>query len=158
MPHFYSAVATLLRGGLDALVINRRTIPGTYTNKAHIPLMYSMLGKSHGGFDCFVFRRDAFPAFILGNLCVGVGGVGRLLMVNLLVHATNFSLIRDAHLTFHIGDEMSWSSDSYSDYTDFNAREAHAALKALEKCYGPFDRNTVPGIYLRESLTPAPEM
>jgi hypothetical protein len=151
MPHFYSAVLTLLHGGHDALVINRRTIPDIYKDTAHIPLMYSMPGKPHGGFDCFVFRRNAFPAFVLGNLCVGVGGVGRLLMVNVLVHAKRFSLIQDAHLTFHIGDDMTWKSDRYSDYTEFNAREARTSLESLDKRYGPFDRTTVPGIYLNDS-------
>lgn len=148
MPHFYSAVATLLRGGLDGLVINRRTIPDIYKDKAHIPLMYSMPGEPHGGFDCFVFRREVFPEFLLGDLCVGIGGVGRLLMVNVLVHAKRFSLIGDAHLTFHIGDDMSWKSNRYSDYTDFNTKEARAALEEMDRRYGPFDRSTVPGIYL----------
>jgi hypothetical protein len=97
-----------------------------------------------------VFRRAAFPAFVLGNLCVGAGGVGRLLMVNVLVHARRFNLIKDAHMTFHIGDDMSWKSDRYTDYAAFNAREARNALKVLDSRHGPFDRSTIPGIYLTE--------
>lgn len=148
MPHFYRFVCRFIRLGYDAFTINRRTIPSTYTGLEDIPIMYTMLGHPHPGHDCFVYRRDAYEKYLLGNVCIGVNWVGLVLITNLMVHARKFTVIRDAHLTFHLGLEEQWKSSRFDDYRLFNEKEAMNILFSLERQYGPFDRSTGPGMYL----------
>jgi len=103
MPYFYEAIAQLLAQGHDALIINRRRIPGQYFATAQLPLIYAEIGRSHPGFDCFVFHRKLYPQFVLGNICVGVPSIGVTLAHNIFALAENFHLIDDKHLTLHIG-------------------------------------------------------
>ena len=151
MPQFYLVVDTLIKNGFDAFVINRRTIPPMPNRVEDIPLMYSTIGQPHGGYDCFVFRRDAYPKFNLGNVCVGMAWVGRILLINLATHANRYHLLQDVHLSFHLGDDQTWRNGEFDEYRVFNEAEGLKALRALDEQYGPFDRNAVPGIYLSDS-------
>lgn len=130
-PVFYLAVRHFVQEGYDALIINRRTISGRYTSIAEIPQMYAELGKRHPGNDCFVFRRDAYPAYELGNVCVGVNWVGWTLRENMRRHASKYEQFGDEHLTFHIGDRKAWKSERFADYSHYNGREVRRILKIL---------------------------
>lgn len=136
-PHFYAAVARIADAGHDAFVINRRTLPDTFGSVADIPLMYAHLGEDHKGYDCFVFHRRLYEAFDLGRVCVGTAWVGRALLANLALLAANFTELRSAHLTFHIGDDCSWRNDDFADYLEFNRREYFAAFERLAASRGP---------------------
>ena len=105
-PHFYAEVARYIRQGHDALIINRRRIPGHYRSVGELPLMYGEHGKKHPGFDCFVFHRDLVPQFVLDQVCIGIPFIEILFSQNLFCHAKNFLLVDKAHLTFHIGEEV----------------------------------------------------
>lgn len=132
-PYFYAAVKKIIDQGHDAFVINRRTLPAEFENVAQIPLMYSTMGKSHIGHDCFVFRRNAYPEYILGKVGVGIPFVGRVLIWNLLANAKKFKEFKDLHLTFHIGEDKKWQDPKFKDYNDFNRGEATRVLKELDK-------------------------
>ena len=106
MPHFYVAVADILKEGYDALLVNRRGISGKYTKVEELPLMYAELGKPHPGFDCFIFKRELLNKLILENICVGVSFSEVALVHNLIAFAENLRLVDDMHLTFHIGSEV----------------------------------------------------
>ena len=147
-PHFYAAVARLLEAGYDAFVINRRTIDPRFEKQADIPLMYGSLGFAHPGWDCFVFRRSAFPDYDLGTVCIGAPRCGLALLANLLVHANRFAEFKKMHLTFHRGDDRPWSDPSVADYVSFNTREVIGLLHRLEEQYGAFDRKSPPGHFL----------
>lgn len=136
MPHFYVAVSRLLEAGFDALVINRRTISNQHQEVDQIPLMYSDLGQIHPGFDCFVFRRDSYPKYVLTDICIGANLIGTVLLFNLLTFSDNFTEVKDAHLTFHIGDDMAWKSEEVSDYSAHNIRQSVKILVELEKASG----------------------
>ncbi len=123
MPFFYTAVARFIREGLRSFVINRRTISDTYTGVEQIPVMYAETGMQHEGFDCFVFRREDFPAFWLGQVCIGAIGIGRLLLWNMLLHARPFHLFRGNHLTFHLGNDTSWLEEAHRPYNRHNIVE-----------------------------------
>lgn len=105
-PHFYKQVIGIIEQGHDAFIINRRRIPGHYHSVDQLEQMYAEKGKSHPGFDCFVFHRDLFPKFELGDVCVGIPFIGILLAQNLFAHARNFKLFDAEHLTFHIGEDV----------------------------------------------------
>jgi hypothetical protein len=68
--------------------------------------MYADLGKSHPGFDCFVFHKDLLHQFILDEICVGISFLEVGLIHNLLAFAKNPLYVPDAHLTFHIGMDV----------------------------------------------------
>jgi hypothetical protein len=131
MPHFYVAVARFLTQGYDALVINRRTLPDHFRHPSELPQIYCELGRPHPGFDCFVFRRELFPALELGSVCVGAPGVGGTFYAQLLVRSVALRLLDDHHLTFHLGDLKRWAQPAASPAAQANLRESERLLAAL---------------------------
>ena len=129
MPHFYTSIAQLVDTGIDAMVINRRTIAKFPCDPAYLPLMWAQAGEKHPGYDCFIFRRDAYPRFELGNACIGANWIGRVILANLFVHAKNFRIFEDCHVTFHLGDDRAWKNTKFSDYDRHNQDEL---LKILD--------------------------
>ncbi len=106
MPYFYTAVAHMISEGHDAILINRRRISRHYDSVAQLPMMYAELGGSHPGYDCFVFRRDLLPNFVLDGICIGVPFIEVSLLHNIIATAANLRHVDDMHLTFHIGMEV----------------------------------------------------
>ncbi len=155
MPYFYSAVQKLLELSYDALVINRRTISDKYQRIDQLPLMFSELGRKHSGYDCFIFKRSAYSRYRLGDACVGAGGIGKVLVSNMVCHSSKFMLLKEEHLTFHIGDTRVWRNNDQSDYTAHNWAVLRRILKDLEKEKGSFENNSLPASFLR-NLEPAP--
>jgi hypothetical protein len=106
MPFFYDAVHQYVLNGHDAVVINRRRISGKYTSVNELPLMYADLGKSHPGFDCFIFKKELLDKFVFGNICVGIPFLEVSFIHNIVSFAKNPLFLFDAHLTFHIGMDV----------------------------------------------------
>lgn len=106
MPFFYDSVHEWIEKGHDAIIINRRRLMGNYSSVDELPLMYVDLGKSHPGFDCFVFHKDLLDQLILDDICVGISFLEAALIHNLLAFAQNPLYVPDAHLTFHIGMDV----------------------------------------------------
>jgi|GEM_PF-254027 len=131
-PNFYTSIAKIIEQGYDAFVINRRTIPDHYSKIEDIPLMYSEIGESHKGWDCFIYKKTLYKAFELGNVCVGIGGVGRVLLWNLVSKARKFEEFKNCHLTFHIGNDRIWLNEYYKDYKSHNRKEAQSVLKKID--------------------------
>ncbi|MEM7113299.1 MAG: hypothetical protein AAF614_12765 [Chloroflexota bacterium] len=152
-PHFYTAVSELIGQGYDAFAINRRTITDRYTTPDEIPLMWGEVGQPHRGWDCFVFPRASYPRYKLGHACIGATRIGLLLLANMQAFARQFHVFKDAHLTFHIGDERGWLNPKYADYDDHNTAELMQVLTALEQEQGAFTRDTIPGSFLMRKRT-----
>jgi hypothetical protein len=106
MPQFYSAVATMIAGGHDAMLITRRRISRRYDSPDQLPMMYSEIGGPHPGYDCFVFHRSLLSSFILDHICIGVPFIEVTLLHNFIAFAKNLKHADDLHLTFHIGMEV----------------------------------------------------
>jgi hypothetical protein len=134
MPHFYTVVERLIDQGLDALVINRRTISSELRGIDAIPLMYAHAGKPHSGYDCFVFRRDLYPRFRLGDVLIGAPHVGNALRINLFCNAEGYKRYKNLHLTFHLGNDQVWRSDKYGDYAEHNMTEFQRILSHYAPC------------------------
>jgi len=132
MPHFYVAVNKIIENGYNAFVINRRTISQEYTNVDQLYLMFSQAGKKHPGYDCFVFRRDAYSRFKTGTACVGANWIGKVIITNLICNSEQFNLFENFHLTFHIGDDRSWKTKDCQDYDLHNRDELLAILRTYE--------------------------
>lgn len=123
MPSFYLTVKGAIDQGYDAFAINRRTISKTYSNLSEIPLMFASVGTPQGGHDCFIFCRDVYPKYLLGNACIGAAKIGKVMLLNLMIHGKNFYEFRDWHLTFHLGNDRAWKSPELQDYFDHNESE-----------------------------------
>jgi hypothetical protein len=128
-PNFFSSVRSLLRCGFDCLLINRRIVE-PYEAYGKAPELAALeSGHRHGGFDCFVFPAAWVREFIFSNACVGVGFVMRSLLFNLVAKARRMLILRDAHLTYHYGDDRLWPESA--EYVDHNVAEARAVLETL---------------------------
>ena len=103
MPYFYNVVHQYVIQGYDAIVINRRRLSKKYADEDNLEMMYTDLGKSHPGFDCFVIKKELISCLILDNICIGIPFVEVALVHNLFSFATKPLFLPDAHLTFHIG-------------------------------------------------------
>lgn len=138
VPGFYSRVAAFLSAGYDGFAINRRTIGRDHLEVEDIPRMIAAAerGEKHPGFDCFVFRREAYGQYRLGTACVGGNWVGRVLLSNVMAFCEKFRVFDDECLTFHLGDDRPWLQQENEPYNLHNARQLCATLQhllALEK-------------------------
>jgi hypothetical protein len=138
MPHFYLSVKRFIEMGYDALIINKRIISKHYDKVEQIPEMYCDLGTDHNGCDCFVFRRDIYPKFDLGDICMGTPWSETTLVANMVKYSKNCEFLRKTHLTFHIGDERSWIARSEKElwkdeYRRHNTEEFAKCLLRLSK-------------------------
>jgi len=130
-PYFYTALAGILGAGFDCLIVNRRTIGSLEQYAGFTELAYLDSGKSHPGFDCFVFPASWMPGFTTSQACVGAGFVMRSLLFNLVAKCSRMLILRDAHLTYHFGDDRPWTDASFKEYLDHNTGQAKAVLDAL---------------------------
>ncbi len=148
MPHFYVAINAFIESGYDGFAINRRSISDKYRTLAEIPLMYAEVGKKHEGHDCFVFRREVYPKFRLGNISTAIPLIGRVFLWNVFAHAQRFKEFKRRHLTFHLGDSVSdWRHGGHADLLEHNRREALKILDELEKENADFDRAHLFALY-----------
>ena len=127
MPYFYDYVLSKIKAGSDSFIINRRVVSSLKDDV----LMYAELGDSHPGYDCFVFKKHLLDKFILGNTCIGANWIGRAMYTNLLAFSTTLEVIKDAHLTFHIGEDGAWLTNDYSEFDEYNKKEVYSVISKL---------------------------
>ncbi len=157
LPQFYETVAKIIEQGYDSFIINRRRIPKIYNSVNDLPFIYSDIGKSHPGFDCFVFKRELFPKFILGEICVGIPFVEATLMHNLFAHAQKCKLFDNLHLTTHIGMDVMPKRDE--EYYSHNRKEFEKIKKELQPLLSikkmPYAKYSFPARIYKKALNPA---
>jgi hypothetical protein len=124
-PYFYDYIFHKIHDGSDSLIINRRIVDEFSSDV----VMFSEVGLQHPGFDCFVFRKELLRKFNFGNACIGANWIGRILYTNLLIHSKSLEIIKDAHLTFHIGEDGAWMQEEYSEFDLHNKREVSSIIK-----------------------------
>ena len=131
MPYFYSTVAQYIEQGHDAIVINRRRIHNRFLKETNLDIMYSEVGKSHAGYDTFVFKRELWPQFVKKDICVGAPPFGNDLFYNMFTFAEKPILLLDKHLTFHLGMELNngWANKRIITY---NYNLFYETVKELE--------------------------
>lgn len=139
MPHFYSFIGRKIKEGVDAMVINRRTIANTFKSKDELPEMYSCIGESHPGYDCFVFKKTLAPQMILGNICIGAAYIGLALYLNIRLLSQNFKKFTDEHLTFHIGNDQQWKKKENDEFMAHNKAEFERIKMQLAAKYDNVD-------------------
>lgn len=146
-PHFYVTVARLIEQGYDSIIINRRTISDKYKSPEELPLMYAERGRAHPGYDCFVYPREAFPKYKLGDVCIGTGWVGTTLLLNLAYHAKKFREFKRLHMTFHIGYSPAWLNPRLIEFVDHNWAQMNEIIAEFEKEFCPMADHPVASKY-----------
>jgi hypothetical protein len=141
MPFFYETISSYVKKGHDAIVINRRRISKNYLEEKDLNLMYGEAGKSHTGYDCFVFSRELLGKFILKDIFIGTPPSGNDLFYNLFTFAENPILFTEKHLTFHAG------MDLHKDWGDagINSHNQKEFLLLLKELKPSMDISKFPG-------------
>lgn len=156
-PQFYLTLNELLEEGYDALIINRKRIEPTYTKVEELDKILRMEGKSHPGFDCFVFHRSIFEKLHLGKICIGVPFIEITFSQNLFHLARQFKLIESANNTFHIGMEI-FKRRAPHEYVSYNKKEFQKAIAKLDdqlKCSNlPYSNLFLPSRIIKWGLHP----
>ena len=131
VPNFYLSLDSIINKGTDALMVTRRTLSTDYKATSELWRMYADMGDGHPGDDCFIFSREAYAKYDVGDTCIGAKYVARVLALNVITHAHRFEHFRNLHLTFHIGDDRIWHDEKWADYTAHNQR----VLRRLARQY-----------------------
>jgi hypothetical protein len=131
MPQTYRWIAAQTAAGVDALVINRRTIRHQAA-EGGLEAIWSAIGVPHEGHDFFVFSRRMLPLLQLDHVVIGVPLIGWVLNTNLAVLARQYRLIEDGEvLTKHLGEDRAWGRDERTDFVQHNVAAANRAFAAL---------------------------
>ena len=138
-PEFYNWVLKIIENGMDAFIVNRRTISAHYKHPSELPEMYSEQGEKHPGYDCFIFQREMFPKMYLGNICIGAAYIGLVLYLNMNLIGDNFKEFGDESLTFHIGDDQVWKNPENNPYAAFNKKEFEKVKSKFKKRFHNVD-------------------
>jgi FkbM family methyltransferase len=132
-PYFYRCIRDLIELGFDAITVNRRTLDDRQKFPEGSSLVRAETGLNHRGFDCFVFPKSAFDAYVRNHACLGIGGVARGLLYNMVARAEAMVMLQNVTLTYHFGNERRWASPALADYTAFNLREYVHVLHELAR-------------------------
>ncbi len=158
MPHFYDAVFNYINKGHDAIVINRRRLSKNNDALNDLSLMFADLGKSHPGFDCFVFKKELLEKFLLDDICVGISFLEAALVHNIASFAEKPLFVPDAHLTFHIGMDVlvNRENEFYKHNRNIFFKEIYPKLKpyfSLKKF--PYGSLSLPNRMVKWMLNPS---
>jgi len=129
--NFYGFVQSVFERGVDCAIINRRTISDYYKNEQDLALMAIETGTPHPGFDCFAMRGELRDKLMPYDSCVGIGGVMLPLVYQLLAFAKHPVVLLDAHATFHLGNDKSWTNEDFADYSKHNRKEIDRIFATL---------------------------
>lgn len=130
-PDFYMKVNELLNQGYDALIINRRRIEPIYTKPSELDRIFAQEGKSHPGFDCFVFHRSLFEKMFFENICIGVPFIEISFSQNLFHLAKKYKIVQTNDFTFHLGMEI-FKKRAPKEYLLYNRNEFRKLIKKLD--------------------------
>jgi FkbM family methyltransferase len=131
-PYFYRCIRDLIALGFDAITVNRRTIGDRACYPVGSSLALAEAGLDHRGFDCFVFPKAAYTTYVRSQTCIGRGGgMARSLLYNLVARAEHMVMLKNVALTYHFGNDRTWASAMYADYTEFNQRQFLTVLDRL---------------------------
>jgi len=106
LPQFYDVLYSYISQGHDAVVVNRRRVSSEFMKIEDLPLIYSQLGDSHPGFDCFLFKKELLEKFFFDEICIGIPFLEVSFIHNIFSIAHTPLFVPDIHLTFHLGMEV----------------------------------------------------
>lgn len=142
-PDFYVRLQEIIASRFEPgtpFIVYRRNIASHYDDIGQLTEMYQQTGQLAYGYDCFVFPRAYLPQLDLGTSCIGAAHFDYLLFMALDA-ASGFRIKRvNDPLTFHIGNDIAWSSQI--NYIEHNLTESLAAIERMRKRFDvPMDSN-----------------
>lgn len=93
--------------------------------KDDINIVYSQIGGGHPGHDCFIFRRESYPKYVIGTMCIGIPHIGRILIVNFDGVDKECTFFHEFHTTFHVGNDGQWARDRKNNVAAYRPYQAH---------------------------------
>ena len=110
---------------IKAFIINRRdNIPQFFNNirlgKEHLSLICEFEGEKHPGRDCFIICREFFIKLDMKNMFLACPPWGLVLMKYLAALSSNFKVLREEYLTFHLGKDNNHSNGQKTELTELN--------------------------------------
>ncbi len=130
-PDFYLKVNDFINEGYDAFIINRRRLSSKYKEPSQLNELFKDSGKSHPGFDCFVFHRSLFPKLKLQGICIGVPFIEISFSQNLFALSKKFHLFDKEFITFHIGMEI-YKKRAPKEYFNYNKNQFWKLVPQLQ--------------------------
>ncbi|MDP1926752.1 MAG: hypothetical protein Q8K57_18430 [Thiobacillus sp.] len=134
-PDFYLQLHEIIEKRFEPgtpFTVYRRNISSHYSRIEQLPEMYGQPGQVAYGYDCFVFPKSYVSQLDLGNCCIGAAHFDYLLFIALdAVSGFRVKRINDLPLTFHIGNDIAWSSQI--NYIEHNLTESLAAIQRMHK-------------------------
>ena len=136
-PDFYLRLHEIIDNRFEPdtpFIVYRRNIPDFYNSIKQLPEMYQASESCQVayGYDCFVFPKSYVAQLDLGSCCIGAAHFDYLLFIALdAISGFRAKRINDLPLTFHIGNDIAWSSQI--DYIEHNLTESLAAIQRLRK-------------------------
>ena len=131
-PYFYELVKRLIESGQDSFCINKRIIPESFKDGS-LPEMWAYQGHDHAGLDCFIFRREIYPKFDMGEVVMGSAWSEATIMTNMIAYSKNFDVYKKTNATLHLGDRRIWLPHAQNEYRIQNTNEFARVLKKLGK-------------------------
>lgn len=101
---FYNDILRKLKSRKSFTINRRNNIPKDLT----LDEILKHPGEDHVGHDCFVMSSDIFDKINLGKMFTGYPPWGTTLVKMLKGLDKDFTVFKDEHLTFHIGDQGNW--------------------------------------------------
>lgn len=136
-PDFYVQLHEIVEKRFEPgtpFTVYRRNISNHYNSIEQLPEMYREPGQIAYGYDCFVFPRSYVAQLDLGTCCIGAAYFDYLLFIALdAVSGFRAKRINDLPLTFHIGNDIAWSSQI--DYIEHNLTESLAAIQRMRRAF-----------------------
>lgn len=138
-PDFYLQLEEIIGKHFDPgtpFTIYRRNISSHFNSVEQLPEMYiqSQSGQIAYGYDCFVFPKSYVSQLDLGNTCIGAAHFDYLLFIALdAVSGFRSRRVNDRPLTFHIGNDIAWSSQI--EYIEHNLAESLKAIQRMHERY-----------------------
>jgi hypothetical protein len=108
-------------------------VPESLNKVESLPVIWSMHGNPHNGMDCFVFPREAYECFEIGDICMGTPWSETTLMASMIHWDYNFVVIRNCGVTYHVGDRRTWLADNLKDYRQHNIKEFCKCIRKLSE-------------------------
>lgn len=113
--NFYIEVNNIIhKTGSKAFVINRRDNISKFKNNKRLTendlnIFYNEKGKKHPGRDCFVIKRTILEQINMGLMFTGYPPWGSVLHTLLKKVYKETLIFKNLYLTFHLGNDESWS-------------------------------------------------
>lgn len=134
-PDFYLQLQEIIEKRFEPgtpFIVYRRNIPNHYNSIEQLTEMYRQPGTIAYGYDCFVFPKSYVSQLDLGNCCIGAAHFDYLLFIALdAVSGFRAKRVNDLPCTFHIGNDITWSSQI--NYIEHNLAESLAAIQRMRR-------------------------